>query len=654
MVVNFRQKGPIGIVTIDNPPVNALSQAVRAGLLDAFKQTEALETIEAVLLICAGRTFIAGADISEFGKPLEAPHLSDLINEIEKASKPWIAVLHGNVLGGGLEVALGCHYRIAHSTTKLGLPEVTLGLIPGAGGTVRLPRLIGAVTALEMITSGKPLPARKALDIGLIDKLSTENIEEVAFEFVFGCILKPLPKPIIDRNLSKTVDKNEWASKVENVLKNLPGQNAPLAAVRSIENNLFLTPLAALAIEKKIFLEQMTDLQSKALQYIFFAERSSGQLSELKGIKPRPLNQIGIVGFNELSSEIAAACLISGLYLMIIEPDKKEETHARKIIAAKLFAAKEDNFMTDSEINIILDRLKFGKNYGELFNMDFVIDAVCETSNLKHEIISILEEVIRPDAIIARLTPKVDFNIFPEQIKDPSRLIIFNFLSLCHNIKLLELIITTSASPDVLATGFSFGKKIQKITVPVLFEGGPIGTKIISGCLSECYNMIGSGTLPWEIDKALRSFGFSIGIFEMEDFLGLDRFDMTKECQNVKKSLLFHPLELARVLCANGRLGRKSGKGWYDYSSGNAQPDKFVEELILEGLGLDPKNRKVMLDEEIISQALISMKATGLKLLSQGSAKRASDIDVVMVNGYGFPRYRGGPMFFENHFVPQC
>ena len=251
MVVNFRQKGPIGIVTIDNPPVNALSQAVRAGLLDAFKQTEALETIEAVLLICAGRTFIAGADISEFGKPLEAPHLSDLINEIEKASKPWIAVLHGNVLGGGLEVALGCHYRIAHSTTKLGLPEVTLGLIPGAGGTVRLPRLIGAVTALEMITSGKPLPARKALDIGLIDKLSTENIEEVAFEFVFDCILKPLPKPIIDRNLSKTVDKNEWASKVENVLKNLPGQNAPLAAVLSIENNLFLTPLAALAIEKK-------------------------------------------------------------------------------------------------------------------------------------------------------------------------------------------------------------------------------------------------------------------------------------------------------------------------------------------------------------------------------------------------------------------
>jgi 3-hydroxyacyl-CoA dehydrogenase len=517
MVVNFRHEGQIAIVTVDNPPVNALSKAVRVGLLDALKKSEALKSVEAVLLMCAGRTFIAGADISEFAKPLEAPYLFYIINEIEKATKPWIAVLHGTVLGGGLEIALGCHYRIATSTTKLGLPEVTLGLIPGAGGTVRLPRLIGAVAALEMVTSGKPVIAQRAMDIGLIDKVSKTNIKDMAFEFVIGCILKPLPQPIIDRPFPVNVDKVKWANQIERICASSHGQNAPLAAIRCIENALRLTPLDALSIERDIFLEQMSDPQSKALQYIFFAERSSGKLPEIKGIKPRPLDQVGIVGSGEMSSGVAAVCLIFGLNLIMIEPDDKAADSARKLIRNKLCYAKKQSVITDAEIKLMLDRLKFGEKYNELSSVDFVIDAMFENSEQKRTVFAELEQVMRPDAIIARIASHRDPNIFSVPMHDPSRVIGLHFFLSAYSTKLMELVVTTSASPDVLATGVAFGKKLQKITIPTAICGGSIGNRISYGCLSECYNMIDAGAFPWEIDQAMRSYGFSIGIFEMED-----------------------------------------------------------------------------------------------------------------------------------------
>ncbi len=645
-MITITHHNDIAIVSIDNPPVNALSQAVRQGLQDAVQSTDADKSVNAVVLTCIGRTFIAGADVREFGKPAQAPHLPDVVTSLENAAKPWIAALHGTALGGGLEVALGCRYRIADKATKMGFPEVNLGLIPGAGGTVRLPRLIEAGAALDMVASGKQISAQKALKLGLIDHIAESDLIRSAITFAQSIKTNPKHPPIINIPALPPKDIAAWDIQKKTIHKKARQQLAPIAAIKAIENALTLSPQEALDEERILFTNLKSSPQSAALRYIFFAERTGAKMARLKNVKPRNLKHIGIIGGGTMGAGIAVACLLSGFNVTLLERDTDslnagltritdilEKSHARGLIDAQS--------LTDKRSALI-----GAIDYAFLSDADMVIEAVFEEMTVKHEVFSRLDAVTRSDTILATNTSYLDVGEIAQVIADPSRVIGLHFFSPAHIMKLLEIVHPPMVADDVLATGFALAKQLGKIAIPAGVCDGFIGNRMMSAYRRACEYMLEDGALPHEIDVAMIDFGFAMGIFAVQDMSGLDISWAMRKRQAATRPKAMRYVDIPDRLCEMGRLGRKTGKGWYDYSHDpKGSDDPIVEDLIINEAHRKGITRSPLTPEMIIDMILTAMQQEGAKILDEGIAQNAQAIDVVMINGYGFPRWRGGPMF---------
>lgn len=639
MTVTVQTQGRTAIVTIDNPPVNASSQAVRAGLLDALAQTEADARVDAVVLTCAGRTFVAGADVREFDLPPVAPHLPDVIAAIEAASKPWIAALHGSALGGGLELAMGCHYRIAEASARMGLPEVTLGLVPGAGGTVRLPRVVGAELAVTMIAGGKPITAQAALEAGLIDAIAQGDLVQEACDLAAsGVSLRPtLTKPVIGKS-----DTAEFDRIATDLRRKARGRVSVSAAIDAVERGLTLPADEALDAERATFLSLKTSDQARALRHIFFAERAT--LSDPRGkATSRPIARVGVIGGGTMGAGIASLCLMRGLTVTLIERDVSSLAAGSARVRSTLESSARRGLLTD--LDATLARFEAATDDSVLADMDLVIEAVFEDMEVKKQLFRRLDAVTRPDAILATNTSYLDVTEIAACLRDPSRAIGLHFFSPAHIMKLLEIVLPAGVADDVVATAARLSKTLGKIGV---FSGvcdGFIGNRIMSAYRTEADRLLIDGATPEQVDGAMRDYGFPMGVFEMQDLAGLDIAWAMRKRRLAEGGIGDGYIRIADRLCELGRFGRKAGAGWYDYTDGKATPSDEVT-TIIEG------ERQTMggadapfATEYVMPRILGAMVREAEAVLSEGIAKSAADIDVVMVNGYGFPRWKGGPLF---------
>lgn len=646
MVVSVAQYDNVAIITIDNPPVNATSLAVRQKLLSVINQTNSDDTIKAVVLTCAGRTFIAGADVKEFDQTPVPPHLPDLLMRIEQASKPWIAAIHGSAYGGGLETAMACHHRIIATDVKLGLPEVTLGVIPGAGGTVRLPRLVPPETALEMIATGKPISAQDAIKVGLADAVSSRDL--LADAIALACTA-PAPKALLSQALKKTAYTDRLETVAAKILSKTPRQNAPKAAVQALRNTYTLPPKEALKIERKTFLSLRADQQSAALRHLFFAERATTKIEQIKDIKPRTLLKIGIIGGGTMGAGITAACLLSGYQVQMIELNIEAAEDGKSRVFSILDDSNKRGLISTKKQQQLAQNFSASARYDDLEDADLVIEAVFEDMDIKKQVFAKLEVATKPNSILATNTSYLDVNEIATSIHTPDRVVGLHFFSPAHIMKLLEIVEQDHTKKETLATVISFAKRLGKIPVIVGVCDGFVANRIMSAYRCEAEYIIEDGAMPWDVDNAMIEFGFPIGIFQMGDLAGLDiSWAMRK-----RKALTRDPnkryVDVGDKLHELGRLGRKTGRGYYNYEEGpKGKPDPEVETLILGESKRKGITRTSFSSKQIMSHILNTMQREGKKILDEGIAEKAEDIDVIIVNAFGFPRWRGGPMYMRS------
>ncbi len=639
MTVTVQTLGRVAIVTIDNPPVNAASQAVRAGLVDAVAQTEADATIDAVVLTCAGRTFVAGADVREFDLPPVAPHLPDVIAAIEAASKPWIAALHGSALGGGLELAMGCDHRIAETSARMGLPEVTLGLVPGAGGTVRLPRLVGAELALTMIAGGKPINAQEALDAGLIDAIAQGDLVQEACDLAAaGVDLRPtLVKPVIGKSDATRFDRT-----ASDMRRKARGQVSVPAAIDALERGLTLPATEALAAERATFLSLKASEQARALRHIFFAERAALSDPRTKAT-PRPIARIGVIGGGTMGAGIASLCLMRGLMVTLIERDASSLDAGSARVRSTLESSAKRGLLLD--LDATFARFDAATDDSALADVDLVIEAVFEEMEVKKQVFRRLDAVTRPDAILATNTSYLDVTEIAACLRDPSRAIGLHFFSPAHIMKLLEIVLPAGVADDVVATAARLSKTLGKIGV---FSGvcdGFIGNRIMSAYRTEADRLLIDGASPEQVDAAMRDYGFPMGVFEMQDLAGLDIAWAMRKRRLAQGLSGDGDIRIADRLCEQGRFGRKTDAGWYDYTDGKATPSDAVTAIIADERQAMGVADAVFETKDVMPRILGAMVQEAEAVLAEGIASSAADIDVVMVNGYGFPRWKGGSLF---------
>ncbi|MCC5992165.1 MAG: enoyl-CoA hydratase/isomerase family protein [Rhodobacteraceae bacterium] len=644
MSVQLTTEGRIAIVTIDNPPVNALGQEVRAGLLDAAGQLDQMPEIAAVIVKCAGRSFVAGADIREFGKPPQPPHLPDVLLAIENARAPWIAAIHGTALGGGLELALACRFRIADPRARLGLPEVTLGLIPGAGGTVRLPRLVAAEDALEMIVTGKPVNATRAQAMGLIDALAEGDLSEFAKSFAQN--LPDDPGPVLGR--APKTPGPEFEPRAEALIRRARGQNSPRAAVDALRAALSLPADQALARERAKFLALRDDPQSKALSHVFFAERQAGRLDRLKGVDAPELSDVGVVGGGTMGAGIAAACLLRGFTVTLLEQTHEAAKAARDRVEGILADSLTRGVLTPRSHAATLARFATATEARALARADLVIEAVFEDMGVKREVFARLDAACKSDAVLASNTSYLDINEIARAVADPARVVGLHFFSPAHVMKLLEIVVPDQVGDRALAMGAALAKRLGKIAVFAGVCDGFIANRIMSAYRAECERMLEAGALPWEIDAAMVEFGFPMGLFRMQDLAGLDIAWAMRKRRAAEGRQPADYVRIPDLLCEAGRLGQKTGRGWYLHQDGKALPDPEVTALIEAESARKGITRTRFSADQIMNRILTTIQAEGQAIVDEGIAARASDIDVVMINAFGFPRWSGGPMHLHD------
>ena len=636
----------VAVITIDNPPINATSHSVRAGLVDALDKIEKDTAIKAAILICDGKTFIAGADVSEFGQPPKNPILPDVIKRLETSPKPVIAAIHGHALGGGLEVALGCHYRIADISAKLGLPEVNLGLIPGAGGTVRLPRLISTENAISLITGGKPVSASAANDMGLIDAIAHGELIDAAKDFAKTIIDHPCPTPLVDRAPVDPLGDDQWQETLASVKKKARGQIAPQIAATAIRTGIEQGAEAGLMHEREKFIELRDSDQSKALRHIFFAERSVGKLPDIDGVKPNTLSKIGVIGGGIMGAGIATASLLAGFDVKIIERNEDACATGHATVEKHLAGSLKRGLISQERFDSVMASLSTSMEYADLGNADLVIEAVFEDMSVKHDVFGKLSLYCKPTAVLASNTSYLDINEIAVKCVNPARVIGLHFFSPAHIMKLLEIVRTDKADAKSLATAFAFARKLGKIAVPCGVCDGFIGNRIMSAYRKHCEYMLEDGALPHQIDDAMVAFGFPMGLFAMQDMAGLEISWATRKRLAPFRDPSERYVALGDYLCEMERLGKKNGLGWYRYDeNGKAQPDPSVDALVIAESAKKGITRRDFTHDEIIETILSAMRNEGDKILAEGIANSPDAIDVVMINGYGFPRHKGGPMF---------
>jgi len=640
MVVAITRESDIAVVTVDNPPVNALSQALRQMLWDAVGTLDADDKVRAVVLICAGRTFIAGADVTEFGKPPVPPHLPDLVARIERSAKPWIAAIHGSALGGGFEVALGCRFRVAVPDASVGLPEVTLGLVPGAGGTVRTPRLVGADQALALVINGKPVTAPRALSLGLIDRVIDGDLRAGAVAFALDALTRPLPEPLCDRAPASPMD-GFWEAQEALVARAAKGAAAPLRALACVKRAVTDGFAEAMAFERQTFLDLRASDQSAALRHVFFAERAASRPAALKGIEPRRIASTAVIGGGTMGAGIAAALRDAGLPVILIERDMPSVERGLETLRGIFDGAVKRDRLTNAEAADRLAGVAGTTDYGALADIDLVIEAVFEEIGVKRAVFEHLGAVCRPDAVLATNTSYLDPRDIARGLSQPDRFMCLHFFSPANVMKLVEIIPTPDTAPEVIATGFALARALGKVPVQAGICDGFIGNRILKRYRAAAEDLVRQGVGIAEVDAAMRGFGMAMGPFEAQDLGGLDIAFLQREGARARGEDV--PQTLGDLLVRAGRKGQKTGGGWYDYEPRDRRPrpSPAVSELIAARVDRDASIAGAAIAHRLVAE----MAEEGAELLSDGIARQAADIDLVEIHGYGFPRWRGGPMF---------
>jgi 3-hydroxyacyl-CoA dehydrogenase len=640
-VTTLTRDGDIAILTLNSPPVNALSAKVREGLFEGFKAAGASDA-KAIVLICEGRTFIAGADISEFGGAMAGPSLFEVQDMMEGSPKPVIAAIHGTALGGGLEVALCAHYRVAVPSARVGLPEVALGLLPGAGGTQRLPRIVGVEAALDMVTSGRHVPAKQALAMGLVDELVEEGkLLEGAVAFARKAVAenKPLVK-VRDNNAKLEAAKGHpeiFADFRKANARKFRGFMAPENNIKAVEAAVNSATFdEGLKVERSLFTELMMGAQSAAQRYYFFAERQANKIPDVPDDTPiRPIKKVGILGAGTMGGGIAMNFLNTGIPVTIVEVQEAALERGlatiRKNYERSRTAKAEE---TEARMALLSGSLDFDK----LADCDLIIEAVFERMDIKKDIFARLDKVAKPGAIMASNTSYLDIDEIASVTSRPQDVIGLHFFSPANVMKLLEIVRGEKTAKDVIATSMKLAKQIGKIAVLAGVCPGFIGNRMLSQRQREAQKLVMEGAMPWDIDRVLYAFGFPMGPFAMSDLAGLD-IGWVKE--NSKGE------SIRDVLCEMDRRGQKTGAGYYDYDEkGAAKPSPVTEKIITDFIVKSGANPRKISDEEILERCVYPMINEGAKILEEGKAIRPSDVDVVWVNGYGWPVYRGGPMHY--------
>ena len=639
-VTDLVVEGNVGVITIDSPPVNALSADVRDGLSAAVGKAVADATVEAIVLICAGRTFIAGADISEFGKPPRGVSLHAVEDVMENAPKPMVAAIHGTALGGGLEVALTCHYRVAVPSAKLGLPEVKLGLLPGAGGTQRLPRIVGAAKALDMVTGGVPIGAKAALETGLVDELAPEDelrAAAVAFASKIVAEKRPLKKV---RDLEVKGGSPELFAEFRKAnARKFRGYEAPEANIKCIEAAATLPFDEGMKRERELFIGLMSGVQSAAQRYVFFAERQAAKIPNLpEGSATRPIRKVGVIGAGTMGGGISMNFLSAGVPVTIVEMKQDALDRGTGIIRKNYENSAAKGKLTAEGVERNMGLLTPALSLDVLADCDLIIEAVFENMDIKKEVFGQLDKIAKPGAILASNTSYLNVDEIAAATARPQDVVGLHFFSPANVMRLLEVVRGAKTAPDVLATAMEVAKKIGKIAVVAGVCHGFIGNRMLSPRQREANKLIIEGAMPWDVDRVLYDFGFPMGPFQMSDLAGLD-IGWSKE--NSKGETL------RDRLCEMDRRGQKTGSGFYDYDEKrNRTPSPVVEKMILDFAAEKGVNRRSISDEEILERCVYPMINEGAKILDEGMAYRGSDIDIVWINGYGWPVYRGGPMFY--------
>jgi len=643
-VTDLTIDGEIAVLTLNSPPVNALSAIVRDGLKAGVQAAIDDNAVKAIVLICAGKTFIAGADISEFGKPPKGASLFEVQSVIENAPKPVIAAIHGTALGGGLEVALVCHYRVAVPSAKCGLPEVSLGLLPGAGGTQRLPRIVGPEKALAMITSGQHVAARAAAEMGLVDALVEESgllAGAVAFARKVLAENRPLKKV---RDLNDKVEAARGRPEIfadfrkENARK-FRGFLAPEYNIQCIEAAVNQPFDEGLKTERKLFLELVTGVQSAAQRYVFFAERQVWKLPDVPDDTPEiPVAKVGVIGAGTMGGGISMNFLSAGIPVTIVETKQEALDRGLATIRKNYENTAKKGRLTMEEVEKRMALLTGSLAMEDLGDADLIIEAVFENMDIKKSVFGKLDGIAKQGAILASNTSYLNVDEIASATTRPDHVIGMHYFSPANVMRLLEVVRGEKTSKPVIATAMKIARKTGKVAALVGVCPGFVGNRMLAQRQREAQKLILEGAMPWDVDRVLYDFGFPMGPFAMSDLAGLD-IGWSKE--TTKSSTI------RELLCEMDRRGQKTGAGFYDYDEKrNARPSPVVEKIILDFAASKGINRRTISDAEILERCVYPMINEGAKILEEGKAIRASDIDIVWINGYGWPVYRGGPMFY--------
>jgi 3-hydroxyacyl-CoA dehydrogenase len=644
----LRQDGNVAVIAVDNPPVNALSHAVRTALVEAFTKARDDAKTEAIVLTAQGRTFVAGADITEFDKPPMSPGLSDVIALIDAIHKPVIAAVFGTPLGGGLEISLACHFRIAQAGTRLGLPEIKLGLIPGAGGTQRLPRLVGMEKAAPMILSGEPIPAKDALAAGLIEEIFEGDPAAAGVAFARKVLAekRPLARARDRENKLAALRANPDAFDeiIATHIKRARGLDAPMAAIEVLRASLDVPFDDALKMERDAFMRLRAGDQSKAQRHIFFAEREAAKVPGLpKDTKPREIRRAAVIGAGTMGGGIAMCFVNAGIPVTLIETSEEALKRGLGIIEKNYRASAARGSMSEADVGKRMALIDGVTDMGATRDADIVVEAAFEEMGVKREIFGALDKAAPAQAVLATNTSYLDVNEIARSTSRPASVVGLHFFSPANVMRLLEIVRGADTAPDVLATALSVARAIKKVPVVVGVCHGFVGNRMLRVRSIEAERLLLEGALPQDVDGALTEFGFPMGPFAMSDLAGLDISWRMRKAQGARA-------EIADQLCESGRFGQKTGKGFYIYESGSRtpQPDPEVEALVVATAKRLGVTRNAIDRQTIVERLIFPMVNEGARILEEGIASRPGDIDVIWINGYGFPLWRGGPMFYAD------
>ncbi|XP_074515612.1 peroxisomal bifunctional enzyme [Sebastes fasciatus] len=654
----------VGLITLQNPPVNALSAAVRQGIVDTVKKALSDPKVKSVVICGQNGVFCGGADIREFGTNMSGPPLVPMIHSIEAANKPVVAAIEGIALGGGLELALGCHYRIAHSKTRLGLPEVTLGLLPAAGGSQRLPRLIGVPAALNLITTGRHVTAAEALQLGIVDQVTDHNTVDTAVKFALSVAGQSVEaRRISTYPCPRSSDLDALFEEVmQKVRQSARGAIAPVACVQAVRAAATLPYAQGMEREKELMATLFNSGQARALQYSFFAQRAVGRWRMPSGArwdtsKPRPVHKAAVIGLGTMGRGIAVALAQTGLSVVAVETQEKQLMEAKQAVSGMLERGAKRSGVAPG-----LDRISYSQNIQAVADVDLVVEAVFEDMALKKQVFQQLSAVCKPGTFLFTNTSALDVEQLASETPNPELVVGMHFFAPAHVMKLLEVVYGQRSSPQAVATAMQLGKKMGKASVAVGNCNGFVGNRMLKPYLVQASFLLEEGASPELVDGALEEFGFPMGVFRMSDLSGLDvgwrirKTDGLAEpgmssghTARIRRGSRYSPL--GDLLCEQGRFGQKTGRGWYQYDKPGgrvARSDPWLHSFLEEYRARHGLVARRIDHQEVLERCLYALINEGFHILEDGIAAGPEDIDVIYVFGYGWPRHRGGPMFYAS------